>query len=245
MLAEQIGASARVCAAPPAQEPIDPIDPRHLPDAERYRRFGEEIDALKERTVARVGQEDVAYVRRMNRFSRAMEVVGRVLIHFSLEPISFLAGVGALWIHKQLQATEIGHTALHGAYDQLPGAERFSSKAFRWDMPIDEESWRYGHNVRHHGNTNIAGRDPGHPLRPGPPHRADALAPAPRDAAALHARVLFPNFTFFMICTSPASTTSTSTTACRTSSTSCPIARRRASRRRVAQGRCASTCPTT
>ena len=29
------------------------------------------------------------------------------------------AGVLALWIHKQLQATEIGHTALHGAFDKL------------------------------------------------------------------------------------------------------------------------------
>jgi len=26
--------------------------------------------------------------------------------------------------------------------------------------PIDEASWRYGHNVRHHGNTNVAGKDP-------------------------------------------------------------------------------------
>jgi linoleoyl-CoA desaturase len=96
----------------------------------------------------------------MNRFSRAMEVVGRGLIFFSPEPVSFLVGVAALWIHKQLQATEIGHTALHGAYDRLPGAGAFASKEFHWDTPIDEESWRYTHNVRHHGNTNIAGKDP-------------------------------------------------------------------------------------
>ena len=61
--------------------------------------------------------------------SRArMEVLGRGLIFFSPEPVSFLLGVGALWIHKQLQATEMGHTALHGAYDRLPGAEAFASK---------------------------------------------------------------------------------------------------------------------
>src|SRR5204863_173022 len=74
-------------------------------------------------------------------------------------PVGFFVGVFSLWVHKQLQATEIGHTALHGVYDGLEGAERFSSKTFRWDIPIDEESWRHGHNVRHHGNTNIAGRD--------------------------------------------------------------------------------------
>ena len=35
-----------------------------------------------------------------------------------------------------------------------------SAKKFCWDTPIDEESWRHAHNVRHHGNTNVYGRDP-------------------------------------------------------------------------------------
>src|SRR5262249_11632120 len=56
--------------------------------------------------------------------------------------------------------TEIGHTALHGAYDGLPGAEALDSETFAWDIPIDEESWRAGHNIRHHQYTNVAGRDP-------------------------------------------------------------------------------------
>ena len=108
----------------------------------------------------RVGAEDVTYVRRLNRFSRGMEIAGRLLILLSPEPVTFLLGVGALWVHKQLQSTEIGHTALHGAYDRLPGGEAFASKRWRWDTPIDEESWRLAHNVRHHGNTNVAGKDP-------------------------------------------------------------------------------------
>jgi fatty acid desaturase len=131
-----------------------------LTDEECGRRFAEELDAVKARAVARMGAEDVAYVRRLNRFSRASEVAGRLLILSSPEPISFVVGVVALWVHKQLQTTEIGHTALHGAYDRLPGAEAFASRTFRWDTPIDEESWRVAHNVRHHGNTNVFGRDP-------------------------------------------------------------------------------------
>src|SRR5258705_7505803 len=113
-----------------------PADPRSLPDAERLRRFGEELDAVKRRAMARVGDEDLRHVRRLDLFSRSMEVVGRVLIHVSPEPITFFLGVGALWIHKQLQATEIGHTALHGCYDKLPGAGRFVSQSFAWDTPI-------------------------------------------------------------------------------------------------------------
>ncbi|HEX3770054.1 MAG TPA: acyl-CoA desaturase [Polyangiaceae bacterium] len=129
-------------------------------DEERYRRLGDELDDVKRRAVARVGASDLAYVRRMNRFSRGMEIAGRLLIMLSPEPVTFLLGVGALWVHKQLQSTEIGHTALHGAYDRIPGAGAFASKRFRWDTPIDEESWRMAHNVRHHGNTNVAGKDP-------------------------------------------------------------------------------------
>jgi linoleoyl-CoA desaturase len=154
MLAEHPGVAADVRA--PAQSP-SVLD---LPDTERLRLFGQELDALKQRTLAKVGAEDVAYVRRVNRFSRVMEILGRGLIFFSPEPISFLAGVGALWIHKQLQATEVGHSSLHGAFDNLPGAEAFASKTFRWDAPIDEESWRHVHNGKHHGNTNVAGKDP-------------------------------------------------------------------------------------
>ncbi|MDB4970829.1 MAG: putative LINOLEOYL-CoA [Myxococcales bacterium] len=132
----------------------------HDPDAERLRRFGEEIDQIRKRIEARVGVDDVARIKKLERFSRSMEALGRVLLHVSIEPFSFSAGVLALWIHKQLQATEIGHTALHGAYDGLDGAGKFDGKTFRWDLPIDEAAWRIGHNVKHHQYTNVAGKDP-------------------------------------------------------------------------------------
>jgi linoleoyl-CoA desaturase len=150
MHAQAEGASAVVRATPD-----------HTPSSvDRHRLFGEELDLVKKRALAAVGEADVVHVKRLRRFSRAMEIVGRALIHVSFEPALFLTGVGALWLHKQLEATEIGHTALHGAYDGLPGAEAFASRTFRWDSPIDEESWRQGHNIRHHGNTNVAGKDP-------------------------------------------------------------------------------------
>ena len=77
--------------------------PLPLDRKERLKRFGEAMDVIRERVEARVGPEDIAHVRRVDRFSRAMEVVGRVLIHFSVEPVAFSLGVGALWLHKQLQ----------------------------------------------------------------------------------------------------------------------------------------------
>jgi linoleoyl-CoA desaturase len=183
MIAQPTGASAPVCARS---------------DEERFRRFGEELDAIKQRILSHMGERDMAYVRRMNRFSRAMEVIGRGLIFLGPEPVSFLAGVAALWIHKQLQATEIGHTALHGAYDRLPGVGAFASKDFRWDTPIDEESWRYAHNVRHHGNTNIAGKDPD--IEFGTVRLTDKTPHGRRHRRqlALALAVIFPNFAFLI-----------------------------------------------
>lgn len=171
---------------------------RALSDEERFRRFGEELDAVKQRVFARVGPEDLAYVKRLDSFSVAMEVIGRVLIHVSPEPVTFVLGVGALYLHKQLQATEIGHTALHGAYDKLPGAEEFASKTYTWDTPIDEESWRYGHNVRHHGNTNVAGKDPD--IHFGPVRLTEDTPHARHHRFQLPFTLgfLFPNFTFLM-----------------------------------------------
>lgn len=174
------------------------VDPRGLPDAERLRRFGAALDELRDRTLARVGEEDVVRVKKLRRFSRSMEIVGRLLIHVSPEPLTFSLGVGALFLHKQLEATEIGHTALHGAYDGLPGAEAFASKSFSWATPIDEESWRMGHNVKHHGNTNVAGKDPdvhfgSIRLTEDVPYR-----PAHRYQLPFALGFLFPSFTFFM-----------------------------------------------
>lgn len=145
--------------------PDSPDAPHNLEahdEEARLKAFGEALDAIKRRVEARMGDgaEDLEYIQRVDAFSRAMETVGRFLLHTGRGPVTFALGVGALWIHKQLQATEVGHTALHGAYDKIEGAERFHSKGFRWETPIDEASWRRAHNVRHHQYTNVVGRDP-------------------------------------------------------------------------------------
>jgi len=127
---------------------------------ERLRQFGKAIDEIRRRAETSIGDEDVAHIRRVRRASTTLELIGRALIHVSPEPLSFVAGVVALFLHKQLETAEIGHTVLHGAYDGLPGAEAFASTTFRWRTAIDEESWRVAHNVRHHQYTNIGGRDP-------------------------------------------------------------------------------------
>ncbi|HWB80642.1 MAG TPA: fatty acid desaturase [Nannocystaceae bacterium] len=134
--------------------------PDLLHDKDRIAAFGRDIDAIRERIEAQVGADDLRRVRRLDALSRGCEIVGRTLLHFSIEPIGFITGTTVLWLHKQLQATEIGHTALHGAYDRIDGADRYHSDRFRWAVPIDEAAWRRSHNVGHHQYTNVLGRDP-------------------------------------------------------------------------------------
>lgn len=128
--------------------------------AERVAAFGRELEALRRDIELELGEADVEHIRRIGKLSERLEVIGRSLIMFSLDPLSFSAGTAALWAHKTLELMEIGHMALHGAYDGLPECARFQSEDFRWKAPIDENSWKTGHNVRHHQYTNIAGRDP-------------------------------------------------------------------------------------
>ncbi len=185
--------------APPATAPLaaETAAPPCPTLAERHRALGRELDALKARVMAQLGERDLAHARRVQAVSTAAEVVGRTLLHVSLDPLTWTAGVMALWLHKQLEATELGHTALHGAYDKLPGGERWHSEGYAWDVPIDEEAWKHGHNHKHHGNTNVAGKDPD--IHFGPirlteqtPHRAGHAR------QAWYLLALVPTFTFGM-----------------------------------------------
>lgn len=127
---------------------------------EKLEAFAAEIDAVGDEVKAKLGPEDLAYVKKVRKISRASETLGRALLHFSLDPFTWSAGVFSLWIHNQLETIEIGHSALHGAWDGLAGAEALYSDKFYWSTPVSEEGWKREHNVLHHQYTNIVGRDP-------------------------------------------------------------------------------------
>ena len=130
------------------------------PDEQRIRGFGQALDALRTEVESDLGARDAAHIERICGVSRQLELVGRVLLHFSFEPIGFSAATLALGVHKSLELMEIGHMALHGAYDAVSPDPRLHSNHFRWKAPIDEAGWKVVHNLRHHQYTNIAGRDP-------------------------------------------------------------------------------------
>ena len=136
---------------------VTAASPRSEP---RIEAFGRAIDALRKEVEAQVGVEDVEYIKKVRKVSQAAEIVGRTLIHVSLEPVSFLLGVGSLAAHKLLETIEIGAHLAARNLRPFARAEEFHSKTFYWKVPIDEGSWRHAHNVQHHQYTNVNGRDP-------------------------------------------------------------------------------------
>jgi len=117
-----------------------------------------ELDALRQEYVAKIGPRDAEYIRAVRAVARISRITGRLLIHFSLEPVSWGAGVVALGTYKVLENMEIGHNVLHGQYDFMRDPE-LSSATYEWDMVGTAKSWKRAHNATHHVFTNVIGRD--------------------------------------------------------------------------------------
>jgi linoleoyl-CoA desaturase len=128
------------------------------PAAERFEALRAELDALRAEYAAKIGARDAEYIRTLRAAARAARAVGRLLIHFSLEPIGWGTGVLALTTYKLLENMEIGHNVMHGQYDFM-GDPEFSSATYEWDMAPTAKSWKRAHNATHHVYTNVIGRD--------------------------------------------------------------------------------------
>ena len=117
-----------------------------------------ELDALRQEYAAKIGARDAEHIRTVRTVARVSRAAGRLLIHFSLEPVSWSAGVIALGTYKVLENMEIGHNVLHGQYDFMRDPS-LSSATYEWDMVGTAKSWKRAHNTTHHVFTNVIGRD--------------------------------------------------------------------------------------
>jgi fatty acid desaturase len=120
--------------------------------------FRRELDALRAEFVSKIGERDAEYIRTIRTVARISRVAGRLLIHFSLEPVSWGAGVLALGAYKVLENMEIGHNVLHGQYNFM-NDPRLCSRDYEWDMVATARTWKRAHNRTHHAFTNVIGRD--------------------------------------------------------------------------------------
>jgi fatty acid desaturase len=120
--------------------------------------FGGELDALKERVIADLGERDATYIRRVIKAQRAFEVGGRALLFAGVLPPAWVAGTAMLALSKILDNMEIGHNVMHGQYDWM-GDPAISSRGFEWDTACPGDQWRRSHNYMHHTHTNVVGMD--------------------------------------------------------------------------------------
>jgi fatty acid desaturase len=120
--------------------------------------FGAELDALKERVMATLGERDATYIRNVIKAQRALEVGGRGLLFAGALPPAWLAGTSMLALSKILDNMEIGHNVMHGQYDWMKDPA-LNSKQFEWDTACPGDQWRHSHNYMHHTHTNIVGKD--------------------------------------------------------------------------------------
>src|SRR5512146_107726 len=125
---------------------------------EQAQSFQRELDGLRREQVAKVGDPDAQYIRSVRAVANISRVAGRLLIQFSLEPVSWSVGVALLGTFKVPENMEIGHNVLHGQYDFLHDPS-LSSATYEWDMVGTAKSWKRAHNATHHVFTNVIGRD--------------------------------------------------------------------------------------
>ncbi|MCZ8342631.1 MAG: acyl-CoA desaturase [Leptospira sp.] len=125
---------------------------------EEIENFGKEVEELRTEIMAKVGKEDADHIKRIYKAYRYTEVLGRGLIHFSFEPISFVCGTLLLSASKILNNMELGHNVMHGQYDWMNDS-RFNSRTFEWDIVSDSKQWKFYHNYMHHTYTNVLGKD--------------------------------------------------------------------------------------
>ncbi|MGO8905939.1 MAG: fatty acid desaturase family protein [Solirubrobacteraceae bacterium] len=125
---------------------------------EQLETFGQELDEIRARVVADLGERDVDYINNLIRVQRGLEVAGRGLLFAGFLPPAWIGGTAALSLSKILDNMEIGHNVMHGQYDWT-GDERLNGKTFEWDTACPGDQWRHSHNYSHHTHTNIVGKD--------------------------------------------------------------------------------------
>src|SRR5436305_1158402 len=80
---------------------------------EQIESLGRELDELRNRTLADLGERDADYIRNVIRWQRGLEIAGRGLLFAGVLPPAWFAGVTALSLSKILDNMEIGHNVMH------------------------------------------------------------------------------------------------------------------------------------
>ena len=137
--------------------PADRNPVAHLTDAD-VEAIGRELDALREEVLAGLGAADAAYIRRVIRVQRLLEVGSRGVLLVAWFPPAWVLGTVGLSVAKILENMEIGHNVMHGQWDWMRDPA-IHSTTWEWDNVAPAQMWKHSHNEIHHRFTNVVGRD--------------------------------------------------------------------------------------
>jgi linoleoyl-CoA desaturase len=121
-------------------------------------RLGAELDRIREDVLASRGARDAAYIRRLIRAQRIIELASRAVLLASRNRVAWVVGTAGLSVAKVLDNMEIGHNILHGQWDWMRDPKIHSS-TWEWDHTSPAAQWKRTHNETHHVYTNILGKD--------------------------------------------------------------------------------------
>jgi fatty acid desaturase len=172
------GSGAGTPSAPPA-EPVRAVNSRlstttterrHVPkrsgkpdpaahlSVDDIEALGAELDALRQEVLGSRGARDAAYIRKVLKWQRGLEMSSRAVLLFSLFPPAWVVGTAGLSVAKILENMELGHNIMHGQWDWMRDP-RIHSQEWEWDNASPSEFWKHSHNELHHTFTNVIGRD--------------------------------------------------------------------------------------
>jgi fatty acid desaturase len=124
---------------------------------EQIEGIGRELDAIRAEVMDSRGARDAAYIRRVIKVQRGLEIGSRVVLLFSRNKVAWAAGTVGLSLAKILENMEIGHNVLHGQWDWMRDP-KIHSTTWDWDMASPAKQWKHSHNELHHTYTNVMGQ---------------------------------------------------------------------------------------
>ncbi len=130
---------------------------------EQIEGIGHELDALRKEVMDSRGAKDAAYIRKVIKTQRYLEMGSRAVLLFSNVKVkgfrpAWWIGTAGLSVSKILENMEIGHNVMHGQWDWMRDP-KIHSTAWEWDNASPSSQWKHSHNEIHHTFTNVLGRD--------------------------------------------------------------------------------------
>ena len=152
----------RARSAPRYKKSGRPNPAAHL-TPEQIEGIGHELDALRKEVMDSRGARDAAYIRKVIKVQRYLEMGSRAVLLFSNVKVkgvrpAWWIGTAGLSVAKILENMEIGHNVMHGQWDWMRDP-KIHSTAWEWDNACPSSQWKHSHNEIHHTFTNVLGRD--------------------------------------------------------------------------------------